>query len=102
MEREVQIRYRSKKLEAQCTIATVGIKAFGLDTATKLQQRMQEIESAESVDFLIHYRIGRCHRLKGNRRNQVAMDLGDSFRLVFEGVEGECRVVKIIEIVDYH
>ena len=50
----------------------------------------------------IQYRIGRCHPLKGNRKNQYAVDLVHPYRLVFEKVEDQIQIVSITEIIDYH
>ena len=45
----------------------------------------------------------RCHSLTNNRSEQYAMDLIQPYRLVFEkDDENEIRIVKIIEIIDYH
>jgi proteic killer suppression protein len=58
--------------------------------------------AADSVDFLLAHKIGRCHLLQGGRDGQYAMDLGHPFRLIFEPYNENLCVVKIIEIVDYH
>ena len=69
----------------------------------KIQQRINEIKSAESVEYLIQYQIGRCHRLKGKKKDQYAVDIVHPFRMLFVKNEKEyVRIVKIIEITDYH
>ena len=98
----MQIVYRTKKLEKVCSIFIEATKAYGLDVSTKLHQRVQEIISADSVEFLLAHRIGRCHLLHGKRNGQYAMDLGYPYRLVFEPYYENLCVVRIIEIVDYH
>ena len=50
-------------------------KTYNLEMAEKIAQRMTELESADSVDMLLQFQIGRCHPLKGDRRGQFAMDL---------------------------
>lgn len=52
--------------------------------------------------MMIQYRIGRCHPLKGNRKNQYAVDLVHPYRLIFEKKESEIQIVNITEITDYH
>ena len=47
-------------------------------------QRIDEIKAALSVEMLLQFKIGRCHKLKGNRKDQYAMDLVHPYRLVFE------------------
>ena len=63
---------------------------------------IQEVCTKASVAEMIQFRIGQCHPLKNNRKNQYAVDLVHPNRLVFEKVKEEIQVVKIIEIVDYH
>lgn len=70
--------------------------------AVKIHQRMDEIRASDTVEDMILYHIGRCHRLKGNRKNQYAMDLIHPYRLVFEKEGHTIQVANITEIVDYH
>ena len=46
--------------------------------------RIDQISAALSVEMMIQFRIGRCHQLKGNRKNQFAVNLVHPYRLVFE------------------
>lgn len=99
----MQIHYKTKKLERQCTKKHQATKDFGLDIAEKLQQRIQEISSAESIEQLIRYHIGRCHALHGDREGQYAMDLRHPHRLIFIRYIENIRAVEIIEIGNaYH
>ena len=70
--------------------------------AEKIHMRIDQISAALSVEMMIQYRIGRCHPLKGNRKNQYAVDLVHPYRLVFEKVEDQIQIVSITEIIDYH
>ena len=70
--------------------------------AEKIYLRIKQISAALSVEMMIQYRIGRCHQLKGNRKEQYAMDLVHPYRLVFEKEGDEIQIACIIEIVDYH
>lgn len=54
------------------------------------------------VEIMVQYRVGRCHLLKGKRKDQYAVDLVQPYRLVFEKKKNQIEVVNIIEIVDYH
>lgn len=99
----MQIHYRTKKLERQCTVAQKARKDFGLDIAEKLQQRIQELSAAESIEQLIANHIGRCHALHGDREGQYAMDLRHPHRLIFIRYIENIRAVEIIEIGNaYH
>ena len=70
--------------------------------AAKIQQRIEEICAALSVEMLIQFHIGRCHPLTGDRKGQYAMDLTHPYRLVFEKRNDRLVAVEILEIVDYH
>ena len=50
--------------------------------AEKIHMRIDQISAALSVEMMIQYRIGRCHPLKGNRKNQYAVDLVHPYRLI--------------------
>ncbi len=70
--------------------------------AEKIQMRIDEIKSSDSVEQMIQFHVGRCHQLKGNRKKQYAVDLVHPQRLVFEKKDEEIRIVNVLEIVDYH
>lgn len=52
--------------------------------------------------MMVQFKIGRCHPLKGDRKNQYAVDLVHPYRLVFEKKGNEIQIAFISEIVDYH
>lgn len=43
--------------------------------ANKIDQRIGEITASDTVEFMIQFRIGRCHPLHNNRKGQYAVDL---------------------------
>lgn len=98
----MDISYRTNKLEKVCTDASIAERKYGIEMAEKLQQRIDQIKAADSVETLIKFKIGRCHPLHQNRKEQYAMDLVHPYRLVFEKIGNITKIVKIIEIVDYH
>ena len=98
----MQIDYRTRKLEKVCTIAYEAEKQYGNDMAEKIQQRIDEISAALNVEMMVQFKIGRCHPLKGDRKNQYAVDLVHPYRLVFEKKGNEIQIAFILEIVDYH
>ena len=98
----MKVEYKNKKLKKVCTIASVTEKAYSRQMADKIQQRIAELESAETVEELMQFHIGRCHPLHQNRENQYAMDLVHPMRLVFEKKGDEIQIAEIVEIVDYH
>lgn len=69
--------------------------------AVKIHQRIEQIEAVDTVNLLVQYSVGRCHRLSGNRQGQYAMDLVHPYRLVF--VEKDTAIeIQVISIEDYH
>jgi proteic killer suppression protein len=85
-----------------CEDASVAERVYGCEMAAKIQMRIDQIRAADSVEMMIQYRIGRCHSLHQNRKNQYAVDLVHPQRLVFEKKGTEIQIANIIEIVDYH
>ena len=98
----MMVTYKNKKIEKICTVAREAEKAYGLDMACKIHQRIDEIRAADSVEMMIQFRIGRCHPLVQNRKGQFAVDLIHPYRLVFERVGLEIQIANILEVVDYH
>lgn len=96
------IKYKSRDLEKTCTIACEAIKKYGQEMADLIQLRIDQISAVDTVEELQQYKIGRCHKLIGDRKNQYAMDLKHPYRLVFEKREERVQIVLIIEITDYH
>lgn len=76
-------------------------KVWG-DMANKIEQRIGEITASDTVEFMVQFRIGRCHPLHNNRKGQYAVDLVHPYRLVFEINGHEIQIANIMGIVDYH
>ena len=96
------IEYNRRTIERVCTDAAVAERKYGRRMAEKIQMRIDQIQAADSVEMMIKFQIGRCHPLKGNRKEKYAVDLVHPYRLVFEKKNNEIRIVNVIEIVDYH
>ena len=98
----MEITYKTRAIKKICTIANEAAKEYGIEMAKKIHQRIDEINASDTVEDMVRFHIGRCHPLKGNRKNQFAVDLVQPYRLVFEKIRNEIQVVKIIEIINYH
>lgn len=96
------IAYKNSGIEMVCTVASRAEKKYGFTMAQKIQQRLDQISAAASVEELVQYRVGRCHALTGNRKGQYAMDLVHPMRLVFKKEGDTVQIAVIQEIVDYH
>ena len=98
----MQITFKTNKMEKVCTDSSYAEKRYGTNMAEKIDQRIGEITAADTVEFMIQFRIGRCHPLHNNRKGQYAVDLVHPYRLVFEINGNEIQIANIMEIVDYH
>ena len=97
------IRYQNKKIEKVCTDHKQAVREYNVLMARQIAFCINAIKYADSVEQLIHEKVRRCHSLTNNRSEQYAMDLIQPYRLIFEkDDENEIRIVKIIEIIDYH
>ncbi len=98
----MDITYKNKKIERFCTDAKTAERTYGREMSDKIQQRIDEITAADTIEMMIQFHIGRCHPLSQNRKGQYAMDLVHPYRLVFEKNGDEIQIANILEIADYH
>lgn len=86
-------------------------KAYGKDRGQRIQQRLAEFKAATTLMDIPVDPPPRCHRLKGNRQNQFAVNISANYRMVFEGYDKNDRLttkkseivtVQITSIEDYH
>lgn len=98
----MEVTYKNKKIEKVCKDAKTAERAYGREMAEKIQQRIDEITAADTVETMIRFRIGRCHPLSHNRKGQYALDLIHPYRLVFEKRGDIIQIANVLEIVDYH
>lgn len=110
----MDITFANKKLEKQATNFAIAQKKLGNDRATKYYQRLGDMRDVENFNDL-QFLPGNFHNLSSNRNGQWSCSLDHPYRLIFEPVihpvptneHGtpiltEIKIVKIIEIVDYH
>ena len=98
----MEIAYKNKSLEKICTDASAAGKKYGDRMAGVLRMRIDQIKAADNVERMIVNRIGRCHKLKGDRKGEYAVDHTHPYRLVFRIVGEDIQIARIEEIVDYH
>jgi len=90
-------------------------KELGPQMAKKLQQRMMELSTMDTLGDISHLPPPRCHELTGRRAGQFSVDLVHPYRLIFipaddpiprtkEGKIDIDRVfeIEVIEIKDTH
>ncbi len=98
----MHILYRTKKLEKVCENRKEGVKKYGVKMGTIIPIRIDQLRNAISISHLIQNKIGRCHKLEGDREGQYAMDLIHPYRLIFTQEDEHTITVMIEEIIDYH
>lgn len=111
----MEISYQTKKLEKQLTDHKKMSKAFGV-MAKKVNQRLKELSSADTLNVMKFIPAARCHELKGNKKGLLAVDVSGNYRLIFEpdhnplpekeedgGLDWqEVTKIKIIGVEGYH
>ena len=98
----MQVEYKNKKIREICTNASVAERKYSARMAETIQDRIDKIQAMDTVEHLVQFNVGGCHKLKGNRKDQYAMVLVGGYRLVFVVKGGQIQIAEIIEIVDYH
>jgi toxin HigB-1 len=105
------IEFKTKKLKNQCENHLIANKDFGVNIGKKLIQRINELQAATSLLDIKSIHSARLHQLKGNRKNEFAVDLFAQYRLVFSVKDNQKKeeneyeniaIIRIEEVVDYH
>lgn len=76
---------------------------FSQEVVRAYRKRLQQIRAFRDERDFVPLQSLRFEKLKGNREGQHSIRLNLQWRLVFE-IRGShpCKVIGIIEIVDYH
>ena len=111
----MEIAFGSRRIEKLCNSAKEMRAKLGDRGAKSLHRRLSQLKAADTLADLGKVPGARCHELKGDRQGQLAVDLVDGKRLVFEPAHGSApgkadggldwalvTRVRVIEIVDYH
>lgn len=110
----MEVSFKSNKLEKQLTKPIEMAKAFG-QMARKVDQRVEDLKAAETLEDMRMIPGARCHELKGNRKGELAVDISGNYRLIFEpqhnpipkkedgGLDWKgVTAIKILKVEDYH
>lgn len=110
----MEIYFTSQKLKKLLDSDSQMRKAYGDQAAKRLQQRLNEIRSAERASDLFML-PGRWHELTADRSGQLSGDLKHPLRFILEPVDAESArkdvggidwdkvtEVVVVEIVDTH
>lgn len=106
----MQVSYKNKRIEKQCTNLREAKKAYSEKVAIKLLKRVHFLMAAENLESVINYPIHHFHDLKGNREGLYAIDVDGrrgSYRLLLsidgfskEQVFTAASEITIIEITE--
>ena len=110
----VEIVFRTSKLRKQCTDDREAQRTWGSEQARRLKQRLDDLDAAANLGVLRRL-PGRAHELKGNRADQISLDLKHPYRLIVEsannpvprksdgGLDWDAvTAVRVLEITDTH
>jgi len=111
----MEIQVFKKKTAKLCNSAKEMRTRFGANDAKHLQQRLAELRAAETLNDISRVPPAKCHELTQNRKGQLAVSVGQKWRLIFEpdhdpvpkkddgGLDwGRVTAIWICEVVDYH
>jgi len=98
----LKVKFKSKKLQKECTDYSITKRVFGEKMAIKIHQSLNEISATDSIEILVRGNIGGCHPLIGDRNGEYAMMLVQPFRLCFKKHIIEAETVIVISIENYH
>ncbi len=84
----MRIVFDTKKLRKTFNSGKELIKVYGATQSEKIKKRMKVLEAAVNLEEVPVKKPERRHQLKGNRKEQFAVDLSHPYRLIFkpEGV----------------
>ena len=111
----MDIAFRSRKLKKVFDSESELQKAYGKPRARKIMMRLAVLRAAPSLDLVPVKPPERRHLLIGDRSGQFAVDIDQSYRLVFKpnhdpiirtedgGIDvTQVTAIEITEVIDYH
>lgn len=81
----MDILFKSRKLQKQCSDDREALKAFGESRAKRLRQRLDDLRAAKNLEVMKTL-PGRIHALREDREGQLALALDGPYRLILEPV----------------
>lgn len=110
----MDISFANRRLQKNCESQKALVRTHGPASARKLMARLADLSAASTLED-VRFLPGRCHELDGDRKDQLAIDLSDGKRLVFEAAAdppprrkvggldwSAIDAIRLLEIVDYH
>jgi plasmid maintenance system killer protein len=107
----VDIQFKTEKLAKECNTAKLLLRVHGEARAKLIRRRLDALRAAVVLEDL-RSTPERLHDLKGDRKEQLSMDLDGPYRLLFAanhnpvptrpGGGMDCSAVTIIGVEDTH
>ena len=79
----MKLFYKNKKLEKSVNSLTNIAKNYGTH-AKKVNQRIQELNAAPTLDTMRNIPAANCHELVGNLKGKLAVDISGNHRIIIE------------------
>ena len=110
----MDVLFSTRKMQRDCSAEREMVRRWGRPVATKLRQRLVELNAAQTLADISRLPPARCHELTLNRKGQLSVDLVHPYRLIFtpddpvplkpDGGLDWARVTRvlIIEVADTH
>lgn len=110
----MDILFSDEKMKKRCTTHKTAVKTWGLESANKLAQRLQDLQSLSCLAEASAL-PGKFHALSGDRHGQFAMRLVGGLRLVITpanepiatlldgGIDlSKTTAIRVVDVEDYH
>lgn len=98
----MDVTFRTRKLQRQYECSAEAIRVYGQRVGRKYIQRIDIVKHMRSIEELQRISVLRCHRLKGERADEWAIDLTGFYRLIFTLSGEELSVVRIEEVSKHY
>ncbi len=98
----LEIKFRTKKLQKQYENAKEAEKAYGTQVARKYIMRVAILKNAKCFEDLYKIPSLRFHPLKGNRKGEYAIKLTGFWRLIITNDGDIFDIAKIEEVSDHY
>ena len=73
-------------------------KAFG-NMAKKVSQRMEQLKAAPTLSDMVNYQAARCHQLKGERKDEWAIDISVNHRMILKSIKVLYLKIKMVQLI---
>ena len=110
----MELTFRNAKLARLCSSRDRMIRELGVPMARRLGARLQELEAADTLADMRFLPQVRAHELRGDRDEQISLDLVHPMRLILEVADPTPRMseggldwaaiksVVVVELTDTH